>query len=489
MSGQVIAAESNRVLALIVLLSVLALVVLLWARLRRNRPSGPEYAPGLATATASTVDELLGSFLDWLHRTAPADPFDPQVVLVPNAGMAEYLEAAVRADARFGVCTNVEFVFPGRLRQRSGVVAIWPFSVDETMWLVLRALEDEELAAASGLHDRLAERPLAVARHIAELFERYHSYRPQMLAAWRDGEYLDDRDGQALDPWFRWQCDLFRAIDAIAPTPDVAPRDLPNRIALFGLGAPVGALAEVVHALEVDTEIAAFLLVPGALPPALERWRAPAIAALEHFDEGATTPGPCRLPVGELHLSYGAPREFDAVRDALLERLDADPTLTARDVTVIAPAIQQFAPIAVPVLSTPLVGHSEQAPRRLPVRVTDRVPALSPSVGSALDALLVLATSRCGPSDVLELLSFEPVANRFGLDPDAVTLVTEWAIDGLDVRWGLDGDHRTRWGYDAGIDVGAWAPAVDRLLIGMLVQDPTGVGASLTSDRSRPIVH
>ena len=54
--------------------------------------------------------------------------------------IAEYLEAAIRH--RFGVCANVEFLFPGRLRERSGIPATWPWSVEEATWMILAALDD-----------------------------------------------------------------------------------------------------------------------------------------------------------------------------------------------------------------------------------------------------------------------------------------------------------------------------------------------------------
>ncbi|MEY3360890.1 MAG: hypothetical protein RL531_609, partial [Actinomycetota bacterium] len=328
---------------------------------------------GLHPIVAGTVDELLAPFLDWI-TDAPADPFVPQVVVVPNIAMAEYLEAAIRSE--HGVCANVEFLFPGRLRERSGVPAVWPWSVEDATWMVLTALDDPALAAAYGLTARLEERPLAVARHLAELFDRYHSYRPGLIEAWRRGEFVDDLGGATLDERFRWQYELFRVVDAAHPRPDPAPRRLPDRIALFGTGAPVGAQADLVHALAADTDITAFLLVPGPLPDALERWAAPAVAALDAFTGGTghRPVGPAALPEIELHLCYGPAREFDAARDAILDRFAADPTLTARDVTVIAPAINRTAPLAAPILGAPLADGTRGEPLHLPVRIADRVP-------------------------------------------------------------------------------------------------------------------
>lgn len=438
---------------------------------------------GLHPVVAGTAGELVRPFLDWI-ADAPADPFVAQVVVIPNIGMAEYLEGAIRA--RFGICANVEFLFPGRLRERSGVAAAWPWSVEEATWMVLAALEDPALAAACGLTARLEERPLAVARHIAELFDRYHSYRPGLITAWRHGEFVDDLGGVTLDERFRWQYELLRAVDAANPRPEPAPRRLPERIAMFGTGAPVGAQAELVHALAADLHVTAFLMVPGPLPSALERWVEPAVAALAHFSGGvADRPADAaRLPDLDLHLCYGPAREFDAARDALLDAFATDATLSARDVTVVAPAIARSAPLAAPILGAPLADDRPDAPRHLPVRIADRVPSLTPGVALAVDGILGLAAGRCRATEMLAVLRLEPVAAAFGLDPETAERIGTWVLDGLDVRWGLDGVHRGRWGYDPELAVGSWGPAIDRLLAGVLVQNPGDLAVTLDEHRS-----
>ncbi|MFM8971483.1 MAG: exodeoxyribonuclease V subunit gamma, partial [Actinomycetota bacterium] len=435
-------------------------------------------ASGVRPIVAGTAAALLPAFLEWI-ADAPTDPFESQVVVVPNVGMAEYLEAAIRAAN--GVCANVEFLVPGRLRERSGVAAVWPWSVEETTWSVLAALDDPALAARCGLTARLEERPLAVARHIAELFDRYHSYRPGLIEAWRDGAFIDDLDGSTLDERFRWQYELLRAVDDANPPPAAQPRTLPHRVALFGAGEPVGAQARLIRTLAADTDITAFLLVPGPLPDALERWAAPAVAALDAFTGGTghRPVGPAALPEVELHLCYGPAREFDAARDAILGRFAADPALTAREVTVIAPAIHRTAPLAAPILGAPLADGTTGEPLHLPVRIADRVPTLTPGVALAIDGVLGLAAGRCRATEVLAVLRLAPVASAFGLSADAAERVSTWVLDGLDVRWGLDAEHRRRWGYEPRLTVGAWAPAIDRLLTGLLIQNPDGTAVAL----------
>ncbi len=441
----------------------------------------------LVTTVSSTSAELLPDFLEWVSLR-PEDPFESQLVVVPNIGIAEYLDAAIRDT--HGISANIEFAFTGKLRARAGIPTAMPWGVDETTWLILRALEDEPLAEHCGLAQRLRDRPLAVARHIADLFDRYGSYRPGMLRAWQRGDALDDEAGAELDPRFLWQYEIFKATQKFAENQETKARDLPNRIALFGAGPPVGAQAELVHALAKEIEVHAFLLVPGALPATLERWAAPAIAALHHFDPSATRPiTRCVLPNSSLHICFGAAREFDAARDSILDGLANDKSLNARDITVLLPSLNRNASLATPILGAPLLGHNQNEQRSLPVRLADRVPAMTSETARAVDGILGLCAGRCRASEVLAVLRLPPVAAKFQISEDALDRCSDWVIDGLDVRWGLDGEHRSsKWRYDSTLDVGTWGPAIDRLLAGILIQNPTGIEAALPGLPSEPIV-
>ncbi|MEY3360732.1 MAG: hypothetical protein RL531_451, partial [Actinomycetota bacterium] len=103
----------------------------------------------------------------------------------------------------------------------------------------------------------------------------------------------------------------------------------------------------------------------------------------------------------------------------------------------------------------------------------------TPGVALAIDGILGLAAGRCRATEVLAVLRLTPVASAFGLSADAAERVSAWVLDGLDVRWGLDAEHRRRWGYEPRLTVGAWAPAIDRLLTGLLIQNPDGTAVAL----------
>ena len=92
----------------------------------------------------------------------------------------------------------------------------------------------------------------------------------------------------------------------------------------------------------------------------------------------------------------------------------------------------------------------------------------------ALDALLELGAGRCRLSDLAPCSPSTPSATGLALEPDDLVRLDRWA-DAIEVRWGLDAEHRTRFGYPEGLGTATWADALDRLLAGAVVQSPAPV--------------
>jgi exodeoxyribonuclease V gamma subunit len=85
------------------------------------------------------------------------------------------------------------------------------------------------------------------------------------------------------------------------------------------------------------------------------------------------------------------------------------------------------------------------------------------------DFVLELAGSRVTASQVLDLVSREPVRRRFRFDEDGQAQLERW-VASAGIRWGLDGEHRGQWGLP-GLDVNSWSAGLDRLLLGVAMAD------------------
>ena len=173
------------------------------------------------------------------------------------------------------------------------------------------------------------------------------------------------------------------------------------------------------------------------------------------------------------------------LREIVVGLLADDPTLEPRDVIVMCPDVEAFAPLVEAAFGT-AAGTQEGAPehpgRTLRVRIADRAPARANPVLAVVATLLELADSRVGASAVVDLAGQAPVRRRFGFDDEELDRIRSWAIES-GARWGEDLSRRER--YQLGtLAQGTWATALDRLLLGvaMAEEDQRFVGTVLPVD-------
>ncbi|WP_231384110.1 exodeoxyribonuclease V subunit gamma [Cellulomonas sp. URHD0024] len=187
----------------------------------------------------------------------------------------------------------------------------------------------------------------------------------------------------------------------------------------------------------------------------------------------------------QVHACHGRSRQVEVLREVVVGLLADDPTLEPRDVIVMCPDVEAFAPL-VEAAFGPAAGTDDDAPehpgRTLRVRIADRAPARANPVLAVVATLLELADSRVGASAVVDLAGQAPVRRRFGFDDESLDRIRTWAIES-GVRWGEDLARRER--YQLGsLAQGTWSTALDRLLLGvaMAEEDQRFVGTVLPVD-------
>jgi exodeoxyribonuclease V gamma subunit len=501
------------------------------------------------------VEALAGVFAD-----PPSDPFAAEVVAVPTRGVerwvAQQLSRTLGAGARAdGVCANVAFPQPRRLVDEV-VAAASGFDADRDPWLPQRLVwplletVDEHLAEPwlaqlrAHLHPGRGDRSrrLRVVAHLAALYDRYATYRPEMLHGWQTSSDDD-----------RWQAELWRALrvrvgragpaerlnaacSALVVDPQLTP--LPGRIALFGLTSLPARHLEVLRALgDGGRDVHLFLLQasPAAwdgvanalrnhgaplgrasvdtafLPanPLLASWGRDGRELQVVLARVAGAPcdsAPCRLddnndgtllarlqadiradrmPVLQpdaqpdaslqVHACHGAGRQVEVLRDAILHALQDDPTLEPRDIIVMCPDIETFAPLIQATFGAgdpddtgdSVTSHGPTAELR--VRLADRSLRQTNPVLGVLARLLELATARVTASEVLDLADREPVRRRFRFAQDDMSRLEEW-VAAVGARWGFDAGHRAQFGLQDVLQ-GTWHAGLDRLLTGVTMTE------------------
>jgi exodeoxyribonuclease V gamma subunit len=164
--------------------------------------------------------------------------------------------------------------------------------------------------------------------------------------------------------------------------------------------------------------------------------------------------------------THSAQREVEVLHDFLLSWFEENHDLHARDVMVMVPDMEIFAPHIHAVFGRFAKGQS----RHIPYSVADTTARQTPIV-QALELLLSLPTSRVSLVDWLSLFEVSAVRNRFGLESADIEQLQTWLAT-AGVRWGLDAKHRQAWGISSevpGVDQNTWAFGLRRLLLGYAV--------------------
>ncbi|OBB84637.1 exodeoxyribonuclease V subunit gamma [Mycolicibacterium peregrinum] len=367
-------------------------------------------------------------------------------------------------------------------------------------------------------------RRYAVARRLAGLFASYARQRPQLLVDW--AELPDDLSWQAP----LWQA-LTERIDADPPHIRHAetlarltdsPSDLPERLSLFGhTRLPVTEI-ELLTALATHHDLHLWLPHPsddlwqsltahtGPLPrredtshrdvghPLLatlgrdlrELQRGLPIPDTDEYLRGTGYPDTVlgwlqsdiaanavrpagRLPRRDdrsiqVHSCHGPARQIEVLREVLLGLLADDPTLEPRDILVMCPDIETYAPLITAGFGLGDVVRGAHPAHKLRVRLADRALVQTNPLLSVAASVLTLAGGRATASEVLNLAESPPVRARFGFTDDDLEAITAWVRE-ANIRWGFDQEHRSPYGVE--FLHNTWRFGIDRVLAGVAMSD------------------
>ncbi|WP_040808031.1 exodeoxyribonuclease V subunit gamma [Nocardia concava] len=293
---------------------------------------------------------------------------------------------------------------------------------------------------------------------------------------------------------------------------------LPERISLFGVTRLTTDQLEVLSALSSGRQVHLWLVHPSpalwtkladaeVIPNSGVRVRHPLLAALgrdvrelqqrlsgyDHIDTYHPRPeavGP-RTLLSELqaavrqdrwslmpepsladgtiavHSCHGPSRQVEVLRDALLGIFSADPTLEPRDVIVMCPDVESYAPLVRAAFGQwSLDGAEPGHPAHgLRVRLADRAQRAVNPLLDVVGTLLELADGRVTVTEALDLCAAEPVRLRCGFDDDDIERLREWATE-TGARWGIGQRQRQAFGL-GDFAQNTLNAAVDRILLGV----------------------
>jgi exodeoxyribonuclease V gamma subunit len=171
-----------------------------------------------------------------------------------------------------------------------------------------------------------------------------------------------------------------------------------------------------------------------------------------------------------IHSCHGRGRQVEVLRDTVLHLLEDDRTLEPRDIIVMCPDIEAFAPLIQATFGgRGLEGDSDDPQRTLEIRLADRALRQTNPVMGVLAELLELSSARITVTEVLDLAGRDPVRRRFRFSDADFHRLEEW-VNGAFVRWGFDAAHRASFQLE-GIAANTWQTGLDRILLGVTMAD------------------
>ncbi len=480
--------------------------------------------------------ENLAQALSMVLRRPLVAPLSQEIIVVQSRGMERWL--AMELAQRFGTWANCRYPFPNAMVQQlfqqalPGLTQSLAFSPEVMSWRIIACLpallSREEFRPLKHYldDDKNGLKLYQLATKIADVFDQYTMFRPQLIAGWEEG-----KESQAVDE--QWQAYLWRELNVdsngchrgqlsaayhqqMSSGSNHSP-DLPARISLFGISYLPQYHLDVLTSTAKCCEINLFLL-----SPTREYWsdllsnKEQASLTLEErsmIDYGSSL----LSSLGRLGRDFSG-MVIDTAELATIEKdlyslsentsllgllqndiLNLNTRLPGAQKTKIKGDDKsvQFhschSPLReIEVLHDQILNLLEQhelEPRdilvmtpdieiyapyintvfttshdKIPFSIADRSYATSGEVVSVVLKILQLPDSRLSVLELLDILETLPVGKRFDLGVEELKLIRFWLAE-VEVRWGLDRDDRVHLGLPD-YDQNSLCAGIKRLLLG-----------------------
>ncbi len=479
----------------------------------------------------SNRTETLADALAFKVREEPLPPFAKETIVVQSKGIEHWL--SLQLAMRLGVWANPAFPFPRAAVDQA--LAGLDEEADENAkaygrerlrWTIARLLDESPPAGLEGYLGSPADpdRVLRLALSVANAFDDYAVYRPDLLAAWQKGK----RNGWQAELWRRvtevlGPHDLSSRIERALPrlrSEDVAARVPFRRLHLFSLETLPPSFVRFFGELSRKVPTTLYVLEPSSEYRGDAGVRADAQLSFQMSDAAAdghpllagagglsrdfqkllldaseavpfevereafVTPGRSTLlsAVQRDILEFAAPppqAERSIVQgtdDSISLHECPDPL---REVQVLYDEIRRaleedstLRPEDIVVMAPDLETYAplfravfgQQSEHPIPFDVHDRRSREDASFYDDLLVVLELLDSRFSVLDLVRLMDGKSLRTEFRFSPDERVRLTDLTA-AAGVRWGIDGRHRDQEGFPAE-GLHTWREGIARLFLG-----------------------
>ena len=418
---------------------------------------------------SESLPELAKSLSRTLLESRGKDPFSPHWVVVQNNESRQWLTLQIARNN--GITSNIEFVLPSEFMwklYRLGDEKLpknLPSDRNSVHWQLFGFFEQGmEIMGIPGQIMQSQKGRFHLAGQIADVFDLYQMYRPDLLDGWEQNRL------STKHPAEKWQAYLWRELrktwskehpelparnKALGMLREAAPDYLPESIYVFALSQFSGPFADLITSISRDTDIHFFgrgMEIPtgfSSVDQALRDWSAPhrQSAELLHafilqkktesesLHPGGETPGffstlqrRAEMHPIEIHSCHNVEREARVLKDALLNKFDHTKALKPEDVLIIVPDMETYGPVIESVF------EAEEGAPRIPVSI----PGIRKNTEvRLLGSLLELLTGSFRVNDFMDFIGHEAITSRMDMSMEEMSQLRKWLIENK-VHWGLD---------------------------------------------------
>ncbi|MBW1840632.1 MAG: exodeoxyribonuclease V subunit gamma [Deltaproteobacteria bacterium] len=493
---------------------------------------------GLKIYTGNRMEVLAGD-LARIVKTPLLSPLEQEVIVVQSRGMERWLSMEIAGHN--GICANCKFpfpntflremyenVFPGTATPSLFEPAAMTFKIMALLPPLTERAGFESLKAYLS-DDKKGLKLFQISEKIADTFDQYLVFRPEMIFAWEAGRAA------------HWQAQLWRAVsdanekmhrarlhrilmEKIKTAPDDVAKTahFPRRVSVFGISylplfyiAEFAAISSIVPVnlflmnpckeywadilsdkeikrirekyvpfvgvpnelhLEQGNRLLASMggmgrdflsLITGFECETADRFEAPdgntilskiQLDILNLMDREGTASDDEDTSL-QVHACHSPMREIEVLHDNLLAMFEEDSSLKPKDILVMTPDIELYAPFIHAVFDAETDDNL-----RIPFSIADRSVSAGSGVIDGFMSILDLKASRWGVTRVMSLLEKPGIKEKFGItSPDMETL-EQWVRE-TNIRWGLNAENRREMGLP-GYAENTWRAGIERLLLG-----------------------
>ncbi|MEN6376145.1 MAG: exodeoxyribonuclease V subunit gamma [Smithella sp.] len=166
----------------------------------------------------------------------------------------------------------------------------------------------------------------------------------------------------------------------------------------------------------------------------------------------------------QIHSCHASLREVENLHNTLLKLLEKDSTLLCKDILVMTPNIEAYAPYIEAVFESRIP--------KIPYSIADRRSFTGNTVAGGFFALLDLVAGRFTAGEVLSLLENEAISEKFGITDSARELIRRWAA-AVKIKWGVNEKHRMEFDLPA-FPQNTWQNGFNSMLAGLALDGRRG---------------